>query len=125
MPLRSLKLKWAWQAPFLSHTLKILGKVIFFEDLQMILISFLEFFHYYKSLKRCTQAICPGVEESLLSVNGTSQNKIIKVAEFHMCLFISLLMLVLSEKSWNHVINMDYSQTMLVDFWLYFTLPMS
>ena len=42
-PLRSSKLKWAWQTQFLSHTLQILGKVIFFEDLQMILVSFLEF----------------------------------------------------------------------------------
>ena len=42
MPLRSLKLKWAWQAQFLSYNLQILGKVMFFEDLQMILLSFLE-----------------------------------------------------------------------------------
>ena len=44
MPLRSLKLKWAWPAYFLRHTLEILGIVIFFEDLQMILLSFLEIF---------------------------------------------------------------------------------
>ena len=44
MPLRSLKLKWVWQAQFLSHTLQILEKVISFEDLQMILLSFLEIF---------------------------------------------------------------------------------
>ena len=36
MPLRSSKLKWAWRAQFLSHNLQILGKFIFFEDLQMI-----------------------------------------------------------------------------------------
>ena len=42
MPLRSLKLKWAWQVQFLSHTLQILGKEIFFEDLQMMLLSSLE-----------------------------------------------------------------------------------
>ena len=50
-PLRSLKLKWAWQAQFLSHTLKILGKVISFEDLQMILLSFLEIFIITKVTK--------------------------------------------------------------------------
>ena len=41
-PFRSSKLKWAWRAQFLSHTLEILGKVISFEDVQMILLSFLE-----------------------------------------------------------------------------------
>ena len=35
MPLRSSKLKWAWRAQFLGHDLQILGKFIFFEDLQM------------------------------------------------------------------------------------------
>ena len=39
MPLRSLKLKWAWRTQFLSRALQILGKVIFFENLQMILLS--------------------------------------------------------------------------------------
>ena len=39
MPLRSSKLKWAWRAQFFSQTLQILGKVIFFENLQMILLS--------------------------------------------------------------------------------------
>ena len=51
MPLRSLKLKWAWQTQFLSHTLQILGKVIFFEDLQMILLSLLEKIIIAKVLK--------------------------------------------------------------------------
>ena len=36
MPLRSSKLKWVWRAQFLSHNLQILGKFIFFENLQMI-----------------------------------------------------------------------------------------
>ena len=35
-PLRISKLKWAWRAQFLSHNLQILGKFIYFEDLQMI-----------------------------------------------------------------------------------------
>ena len=48
MPLRSSKLKWAWQAQFLSQTLQILGKVIFFEDLQMMLLSSLEIFIFTK-----------------------------------------------------------------------------
>ena len=34
--MRSSKLQWAWRAQFLSHNLQILGKFIFFEDLQMI-----------------------------------------------------------------------------------------
>ena len=44
MPLRSWKLKWVWQTQFLSQVLQILGKVIFFEDFEMILLSILEFF---------------------------------------------------------------------------------
>ena len=48
MPLRSLKLKWAWQVQFLSHTQQILGKVIFFEDSQMMLLSSLEIFIFTK-----------------------------------------------------------------------------
>ena len=36
MPLRSSKLQWAWWALFLSHNLQILGKFLFFENLQMI-----------------------------------------------------------------------------------------
>ena len=51
MPLRSLELKWAWPAQFLSHTLEILGKVIFFEDLQMELLLFLEIFIITKVAK--------------------------------------------------------------------------
>ena len=44
MPLRSLKFKLAWRAQYLSHTLQILEKVMFFEDLQMVLILLLEIF---------------------------------------------------------------------------------
>ena len=33
------KLKWAWQAQFLSHILVILKNNVFFEDKQMILLS--------------------------------------------------------------------------------------
>ena len=51
MLLRSLKLKWAWWAQFLSYALQILGKVMFFEDLQMILLSFLEIFIITKVAK--------------------------------------------------------------------------
>ena len=42
MPLRSSKLKRAQRVQFLSHTLQTLGKVIFFEDLKMVLLLFLE-----------------------------------------------------------------------------------
>ena len=45
------KFKWAWRAQFLSHTLQILEKVIFFEDLQEILLSFLEIFIITKVTK--------------------------------------------------------------------------
>ena len=51
MPLRSSKLKWAWQTQFLSHTLQILGKVILFEDLQMVLLLSLETFIITKVAK--------------------------------------------------------------------------
>ena len=44
MPLRSSKLKLVWRTQFLSHTLQMLGKLVFFENLQMILLSFLEIF---------------------------------------------------------------------------------
>ena len=50
-PLGSSKLKWVWRTQFSSHTLQILGKVIFFEDLQMILLSFLEIFIIVKVSK--------------------------------------------------------------------------
>ena len=50
-PLGSSKLKWAWRTQFLSYTLQILGKVIFFEDLQMILLSLLEKIIIAKVLK--------------------------------------------------------------------------
>ena len=43
-PFWILNFKWAWQAQFLSHTLQILGKVIFLEDLHMMLLSSLEIF---------------------------------------------------------------------------------
>ena len=43
-PLRNWKLKWSWQAHFLSHSFQIFRKVLFFEDLQMILLSVLEIF---------------------------------------------------------------------------------
>ena len=35
-----LNFKWAWQAQFLSHNLLILQNCIFFEDKQMIIVSF-------------------------------------------------------------------------------------
>ena len=43
-PISILNFSRAWQAQFLSHTLKIMGEVIIFEDLKMILLSFLEIF---------------------------------------------------------------------------------
>ena len=40
-PFGSSKLKWAWRAQFLSYAFEILGKFLFFEDLQMTLKSLL------------------------------------------------------------------------------------
>ena len=40
-PFASSKLKWTWQAQFLSYGLEILGKFIFFKDLQMVVRSLL------------------------------------------------------------------------------------
>ena len=48
------KLKWAWQAQFLSHILIILNNSAFFEDKQMILVSFFNIFaglRFQKNLK--------------------------------------------------------------------------
>ena len=46
------KLKWAWQAQFLSHILVILKNNVFFEDKQMILPSLFDIstgFRFQKS----------------------------------------------------------------------------
>ena len=64
--MRNLELKWAWKAQFLSHTYQILGKMICFEDLQMILQSFLEIVIITQGGKKFSQAIRPDVEESLV-----------------------------------------------------------
>ena len=48
------KLKWAWQAQFLSYVLLILGNNSFFEDEQMILWSLFDIstdFRFQKNLK--------------------------------------------------------------------------
>ena len=48
------KLKWAWQAQFLSHILVVLKNSVFFEDKQMILVSFFDIFtgfRFPKNLK--------------------------------------------------------------------------
>ena len=42
------KLKWAWQAQFLSHILVSLKNSVFFEDKQMILVSFFDIFTGFK-----------------------------------------------------------------------------
>ena len=39
-----LKLKWAWPAQFLHHTLKILQRATTFVDVQMMLLSFFDIF---------------------------------------------------------------------------------
>ena len=43
-PIQSSKLKWAWQAQFLSHTHETLQNCFFLKDLQMILVPFFEIF---------------------------------------------------------------------------------
>ena len=45
------KLKWAWQAQFLSHILVILKNSVFFEDKEMILVSFFDIFTGFKFQK--------------------------------------------------------------------------
>ena len=48
------KLKWAWQAQFLSHILVSLKNNVFFEDKQMILLSLFDIstgFRFPKNLK--------------------------------------------------------------------------
>ena len=48
------KLKWAWRAQFLSHIFVILKISVFFEDKQMILVSFFDIFagfRFQKNLK--------------------------------------------------------------------------
>ena len=48
------KLKWAWQAQFLSYVLLILRNNLFFEDKQMILLSLFDIstsFRFQKNLK--------------------------------------------------------------------------
>ena len=48
------KLRWAWQAHFLSHILVILKNCVFFEDKQMTLVSFFDIFtgfRFQKNLK--------------------------------------------------------------------------
>ena len=45
------KLKWAWQAQFLSHILVSLKNSVFFEDKQMILVSFFDIFTGFKFQK--------------------------------------------------------------------------
>ena len=50
-PFRISKLKWAWQAQFLSYALQILGKFLSFEDVQMIVKPFFDIFNGIKSTK--------------------------------------------------------------------------
>ena len=45
------KLKWAWRAQFLSRVLVILKISVFFEDKQMILVSFFDIFAGFKFQK--------------------------------------------------------------------------
>ena len=51
------KLKWAWQAQFLSHILIILKNNVFFEDKQMILLPLFDIytgFRFTKNLNSCS-----------------------------------------------------------------------
>ena len=42
---KSSKLKRVWQAQFLSYTLATLRKIVFFKDVQLILVSFFDIFN--------------------------------------------------------------------------------
>ena len=62
------KLKWAWQAQFLSYVLLILRNNLFFEDKQMILLSLSDIsagLRFQKNLKsfpiQFLSHLCPGV----------------------------------------------------------------
>ena len=46
------KLKWAWQAQFLSHILVILKNNVFFEDKQMVLLSLFDIFTGFRFTKK-------------------------------------------------------------------------
>ena len=47
----SLNIKWPWQSPFLSHTLKILKISTTFEDVEMILVSFFKYLYWFQIFK--------------------------------------------------------------------------
>ena len=51
-PIQSSKLKWAWQAQFLSHTHETLQNFFFLKDLQKILVPFFEIFDRFWSTKK-------------------------------------------------------------------------
>ena len=55
MPFDSLKLKWAWQAQFLSYTLQIFRKSVSFEDAQMILVPHFVISYGFDFEKKCSQ----------------------------------------------------------------------
>ena len=66
------KLKWAWQAQFLSHILVILKNNVFFEDKQMILLPLFDIytgFRFTKNLNSCSIQFwshpCVGAETNL------------------------------------------------------------
>ena len=59
------KLKWAWQAQFLSHILVILKNNVFFEDKQMILQSLCDIFTGFRFPKKYQEPSYPVVKSSL------------------------------------------------------------
>ena len=52
-----LKLKWAWQAQFLSYAFQILQKCITFEDAQMILLALLKILSLNRIFKKSIQLL--------------------------------------------------------------------
>ena len=59
------KLKWAWQAQFLSYVLLILRNNLFFEDKQMILLSLFDISTGFRFQKKSEKLSYPGLESSL------------------------------------------------------------
>ena len=59
-----LKLNWAWQAYFLSHTLHILWEVISFKDKQMVKL-WCWYLHWFQIYRKSVWVFRPYLEASL------------------------------------------------------------
>ena len=55
-PIPSLKLKWMWQAQFLSYTLVTLQNYVFFKDVEIMLVPFFGFSTGFRLRKNSLQS---------------------------------------------------------------------